>query len=282
MKKKAFTLIELLVVITIIALLVSILMPALSKAKEQAKIILCANNLKQQGLATIMYAQANGGSVPIYIPSVGAWFWDLEYEATYQMNKYAGIKTNEIYTCPSNFDRQYDDRRWWQFSDFMGNADPSPLLPEDEMTALQRRTKIRVMPYLYMFDKFEIVNERVVSKLPTSLRPDLPANDPKRRATAWITNLDRTKMAGEKPMIVDAIIQNSAGRFFKLDSGALGQYIKDSSNHASRSRDANGILPSGANHAYADGHVSWVQFNETNLQIDRTNQNSDNKYYWKY
>jgi len=58
-KTRAFTLIELLVVIAIIALLLSIILPSLSKAKEYAKKTICISNLKQLNLSFSMYAQEN-------------------------------------------------------------------------------------------------------------------------------------------------------------------------------------------------------------------------------
>ncbi len=63
-RRSAFTLIELLVVIAIISLLVSILLPSLSKARELARATACANNLRGIGLAMWYYASDYGETFP--------------------------------------------------------------------------------------------------------------------------------------------------------------------------------------------------------------------------
>ena len=68
LKKKAFTLIELLVVISIIALLLSVLLPSLKRAKESARDVVCRSNLKQWGLIWAIYTSDNSGKFPTIHP----------------------------------------------------------------------------------------------------------------------------------------------------------------------------------------------------------------------
>ena len=62
--KRGFTLVELLVVIGVIALLISILLPALNRAKEQANLVGCQSNLRNMGQMIQEYAAENNGYLP--------------------------------------------------------------------------------------------------------------------------------------------------------------------------------------------------------------------------
>ncbi len=74
-EKKAFTLIELLVVIAIIALLVSILLPSLNKAKQLARNVICKTNLRSLGTATYIYASDYEGWLPYQLNNSVSYFW---------------------------------------------------------------------------------------------------------------------------------------------------------------------------------------------------------------
>jgi prepilin-type N-terminal cleavage/methylation domain-containing protein/prepilin-type processing-associated H-X9-DG protein len=103
MRRRGFTLIELLVVIAIIALLISILLPSLGAAKEQANKVKCAASLHGLGQTTTIFAQDHNGHLPA--PQLTCWGgpWWLNYIYT---KDFIDLKDNygvpyKVWVCPS-------------------------------------------------------------------------------------------------------------------------------------------------------------------------------------
>jgi len=113
-RARAFTLVELLVVIAIIALLMAILLPALSRAREQGKRAVCLNNVHTLTLAWMMYCDDNDERLPKAYTDTDGWIQhipgyrtnpeqapvDLQLKALRGGTLFPYLKTTKIFRCP--------------------------------------------------------------------------------------------------------------------------------------------------------------------------------------
>jgi prepilin-type N-terminal cleavage/methylation domain-containing protein len=114
-RRHAFTLVELLVVIGIIAVLIAILMPALSRARAQAQTVQCMSNLRSIGQGLQMYALQNRESLPFgdFLDPVGGWVpqsatanWSIRVAAALNKNALGdnfmlSNTSKGVFKCPS-------------------------------------------------------------------------------------------------------------------------------------------------------------------------------------
>jgi prepilin-type N-terminal cleavage/methylation domain-containing protein len=99
MRRRAFTLVELLVVVGIIAILISLLLPALNQARESARRTHCAAGLHNIGVAMNVYANENKRRLPVHAGPGNNWFWDVPFPTRDAIIKAGATRENS--TAPA-------------------------------------------------------------------------------------------------------------------------------------------------------------------------------------
>ena len=105
-RRNGFTLVELLVVIAIIALLMAVLLPALTRARKQAKATICRSNLKQIGLAAYLYAERWNWYIPRGTGTTGKTWFQLFMPYLSEKVIDGDYRKVKMYRCPSYADKE--------------------------------------------------------------------------------------------------------------------------------------------------------------------------------
>lgn len=261
-----FTLIELLVVIAVIAILAAMLLPAFSKAKDQAIITQCKNNERQQTIALFLYANDNHDFLPD--GSHGNWCHDMcVYIAN---NVVANGATKLMWYDPGSAPR-FGPKDWDQYNEgtigstlWTFNAEETDRSPAP--------TDFRVVYYAQTFfgtasysdDFVTNVNLKLtITSVTNSTGQSFPIKLAQRPLTAC-ESIEDTSESNPSTVLAQE-------RTYNWTDVVGGYTVHDITSHL-----YSGKYPSGANVGMLDGHVEWRPFSQ---MLPRTGSGAPVFYY---
>lgn len=236
--RSAFTLIEVLVVVAIIALLVGVLLPSLSRARHQGRRTLCKSNLHQLGIVWNMYAQVSRGQYPSSINYGNFGNWQLlpkSQRDTFDRGNY-GVKGGVAFYCPysrSMFGKSRAEEDWKQ-----ARLDTDPPTPTYYIGYVLWSFHPSVAQMVSDYENID-AQRRASGNTPlwdhiTSIKP-LRTNSEKREV--------------KRPLLFDEVSWYRPGGQYARNMGGTG--------YAYAAHIESGEVPAGSNALYGDAHVEW-------------------------